>query len=61
MDDMNQDKTAQSFDLDAKQHPADSFRQSFAEVVMLPVLREQIRVISNWMEINGNIAVEAHA
>jgi type I restriction enzyme, R subunit len=37
-------------DLDGKQHPTDSFRQSFAEVVMVPVLREQIKVINNWME-----------
>lgn len=37
-------------DLDGKQHPSDSFRQSFAEVVMLPVLREQIKVINDWME-----------
>lgn len=37
-------------DLDSKQHPADSFRQNFAEVVMLPVLRERIKVINDWME-----------
>ncbi|HAR94478.1 MAG TPA: restriction endonuclease subunit R [Deltaproteobacteria bacterium] len=37
-------------DLDGKQHPSDSFRQSFAEVVMLSVLREQIKVINDWME-----------
>jgi type I restriction enzyme, R subunit len=37
-------------DLDGKQHPADSYRQSFAEVVMLPVLREQIKTINDWME-----------
>jgi type I restriction enzyme, R subunit len=37
-------------DLDAKQRPSDSFRQSFAEVVMLPILRQQLKVINNWME-----------
>ena len=48
-------------DLDSKQHPSDSFRQNFAEVVMLPVLREQLKVISDWMEINDNMAMEVHA
>ena len=38
------------FDLDHKQRPADSFRDSFAEVVMLPVLREQLKVINPWLE-----------
>jgi type I restriction enzyme, R subunit len=37
-------------DLDNKQHPSESHRQSFAEVVMLPVLREQIKAINDWME-----------
>ena len=37
-------------DLDHRQRPADSFRESFAEVVMLPVLREQLRVINPWLE-----------
>jgi type I restriction enzyme R subunit len=37
-------------DLDSRQHPADSFRQGFAEVVMLPVLRKQIKIINDWME-----------
>jgi type I restriction enzyme R subunit len=37
-------------DLDSKQRPSDTFRQSFAEVVMLPVLREQLRAINDWME-----------
>ncbi len=37
-------------DLDSKQHPSESFRQSFTEVVMLPVLREQIKAINDWME-----------
>ena len=38
------------FDLDHKQRPADSFRESFAEVVMLPVLRERLKVINPWLE-----------
>ena len=37
-------------DLDHKQRPADSFRESFAEVVMLPVLRERLQVINSWLE-----------
>lgn len=37
-------------DLDSKQHPTDSYRQSFTEVVMLPVLREQLKVINHWLE-----------
>lgn len=37
-------------DLDIKQRPADTFRESFTEVVMLPVLREQIAAINPWME-----------
>jgi type I restriction enzyme R subunit len=37
-------------DLDNKQNPGDSFRQSFTEVVILPVLREQLKVINNWLE-----------
>jgi len=37
-------------DLDNKQHPADSFRESFTQVVMLPVLREQLTRINDWME-----------
>ncbi len=37
-------------DLDSKQLPADTFRETFTEVVMLPVLREQLKVINGWME-----------
>ena len=37
-------------DLDNKQHPADSHRDSFTEVVMRPVLREQLKVINPWLE-----------
>ena len=37
-------------DLDNKQHPADTHRKNFAEVVMLPVLRQQLKVINPWLE-----------
>ena len=37
-------------DLDNKQRPVDSLRESFTEVVMLPVLREQLKVINPWLE-----------
>jgi type I restriction enzyme R subunit len=37
-------------DLDSKQTPGDTFRESFTEVVMLPVLREQLKVINPWLE-----------
>ncbi|ODT05156.1 MAG: restriction endonuclease subunit R [Gemmatimonadetes bacterium SCN 70-22] len=37
-------------DCDSKQQPSDTFRESFTEVVMLPVLREQIKVINPWIE-----------
>ena len=37
-------------DLDAKQHPGASHRTSFSEVVMLPVLREQLKLIQPWLE-----------
>lgn len=37
-------------DLDAKQHPGDSHRASFTEVVMLPVLRERLMAINPWLE-----------
>ena len=37
-------------DLDNKQHPADSQRENFTEVVMLPVLREQLKTINPWLE-----------
>lgn len=36
-------------DLDAKQYPTDSYRQNFTEVVMLSVLREQLKVINPWL------------
>ena len=37
-------------DLDKKQKPQDTFRESFTEVVMLPVLREQLKIINPWLE-----------
>jgi type I restriction enzyme, R subunit len=37
-------------DCDSKQHPGDTFRGSFTEVVMLPVLRKQLKVINDWLE-----------
>jgi type I restriction enzyme R subunit len=37
-------------DLEAKQQPGDSHRTNFTEVVMLPVLREQLKVINPWLE-----------
>ena len=37
-------------DLDSKQHPSDTFRDTFTEVVMRPVLREQLKVINTWLE-----------
>lgn len=37
-------------DLERGQKPQDSHRESFTEVVMLPVLREQLKVINPWLE-----------
>jgi type I restriction enzyme, R subunit len=37
-------------DMDAKQHPEDSFRNNFTDVIMEPILREQIKVINPWIE-----------
>lgn len=37
-------------DLDRTQQPSESFRDTFAEVVMLPVLRQQLKVINSWLE-----------
>lgn len=38
------------YDLALDQKSKDSFRNSFSEVVMLPVLREQLKVINPWLE-----------
>ena len=35
---------------DKQQKPSDTFRENFTEVVMLPVLREQLKVINPWLE-----------
>ena len=37
-------------DLDSTQHPGDTFRDTFTEVVMMPVLRAQLKVINQWLE-----------
>jgi len=37
-------------DLDNKQRPADTFRESFTQVVMLPVLHKHLKKINNWLE-----------
>ena len=37
-------------DLDTKQTPAETFRENFTEVVMLPVLRQQLKMINPWLE-----------
>ncbi len=37
-------------DLDNRQCPADSYRESFTEVVMLSVLRERLQGINPWLE-----------
>ena len=37
-------------DCDSKQTPVQTFRESFTEVVMLTVLREQLKVINPWLE-----------
>lgn len=37
-------------DLDKEQVPAHSHRENFAEVVMLPVLRERLQVVNPWLE-----------
>jgi type I restriction enzyme, R subunit len=37
-------------DLDKNQKPQDSHRDTFKEVVMLPVLRQQLQIINPWLE-----------
>ena len=37
-------------DLDSKQHPSDTGRESFTQVVLLSVLRQQLKIINNWLE-----------
>jgi type I restriction enzyme, R subunit len=37
-------------DLDNKQKPADTFRDSFTGVVMLPILQQQLKIINPWLE-----------
>jgi type I restriction enzyme R subunit len=40
----------QIIDLNKNQKPKDSDRESFTEVVLLPVLRQQLQVINPWLE-----------
>jgi Type I site-specific restriction-modification system, R (restriction) subunit and related helicases len=40
----------QVLDLDRTQTPQDSDRENFTEVVMLPILRQQLQVINPWLE-----------
>lgn len=40
----------QVLDLDRTQKPQDSDRENFTEVVMLPILRQQLQVINPWLE-----------
>ena len=35
---------------EVKQKPGDTFRENFTEVVMLPLLREQLKAIQSWLE-----------
>jgi type I restriction enzyme, R subunit len=37
-------------DCDSQQTPAQTFRESFTEVAMLPVLRQQLKIINPWVE-----------
>ena len=36
-------------DLDNKQHPGDTFRETFTGVVMLPVMWKQLKDINYWL------------
>lgn len=47
-------------DLDSKQHPGDTHRQSFTEGLMLPVLRAQPKVLT-WWPANNHTELEACA
>jgi type I restriction enzyme R subunit len=37
-------------DCDSQQTPGQTFRETFTEVVMFPVLRQQLKVINDWLE-----------
>ena len=39
-------------DLAMKQQPGETFRDSFTEVALLPVLRQQLQVINPWLEVD---------
>jgi type I restriction enzyme R subunit len=40
----------QALDLDSKQQPGDTFRETFTDVVMVPVLRQQLKIVNPWLE-----------
>ncbi|MBU8921516.1 MAG: HsdR family type I site-specific deoxyribonuclease [Bacteroidales bacterium] len=40
----------QIVDLDRSQHPGDSYRENFTEVVLLPILRKRLMVINPWLD-----------
>jgi type I restriction enzyme R subunit len=37
-------------DCDTSQRPSDTYRESFTQVVMLPVLQQQLKIINSWLE-----------
>lgn len=37
-------------DCDSKRPPSDTWRENFTEVVLLPVLRQQLKIINDWLE-----------
>ena len=37
-------------DLGNKQYPGATYRETFTDVVMLPVLRKQLKIINPWLE-----------
>ena len=40
----------QIIDLNGKQKPSDTYRESFIEVVLIPVIHEQLKTINPWLE-----------
>src|SRR5688572_5785912 len=37
-------------DCDSQTQPRQTFRENFTEVVMLPVLRQQLKIINDWLK-----------
>jgi type I restriction enzyme, R subunit len=37
-------------DCDSQQTPAQTYRENFTEVVLLPILRQQLKIINTWLE-----------